>query len=74
TSYRQALSFLNIPDDATDLEPIIFEIVADPKMVGTKPFADISRHSEFPGESEILFMLGSIFRLNSVEHNDNDQI
>ncbi|CAF4086481.1 unnamed protein product, partial [Rotaria sordida] len=74
TRYWQALSFLNIPDDATDLEPIIFEIVADPKMAGTKPFADISRHSDFPDESEILFMLGSIFRLNSVEHNDNDQV
>ncbi|CAF1025123.1 unnamed protein product [Rotaria sp. Silwood1] len=74
TSYRQALSFLNIPKDAVDLEPIIFEIIADPKMAGTKPFADISRHSEFPGESEILFMLGSIFRFNSIKRNDNDQV
>jgi tetratricopeptide (TPR) repeat protein len=74
TKYEQALSFLDIPDDADNLAPVLFEIHADPKMVTTKPFADISSYSKFPDESEILFMLGSIFRLNSVKYNKNDKI
>ncbi|CAF4207884.1 unnamed protein product, partial [Adineta steineri] len=31
------------------------------------------KHSYFPGESEVLFMIGSIFRLNNINRND-DQI
>ena len=38
-----------------------FEINADPKMVTTKPFAHISEHSEFHDESDMIFMLSSIF-------------
>ncbi|CAF4076836.1 unnamed protein product, partial [Adineta steineri] len=56
-----------------DSERVLFEIEADPKVVTTKPFANISKHSDFPDESEVLFMIGSIFRLNSIDHND-DQI
>lgn len=36
-----------------------------------KPFADITSHSEFPIETEILFMLGSIFRLHNVTLEDD---
>ena len=44
-------------------------------MVTTKPFADISEHSEFRDEAEVLFMLvASIFRLRCINHNDADQI
>jgi tetratricopeptide (TPR) repeat protein len=71
TDYDQALLFLRGSDD---LERILFEIHADPKMITTKPFADISKHSEFTGEAEILFMLGSIFRLQSIKRNDKDDI
>jgi tetratricopeptide (TPR) repeat protein len=55
----------------TDLERVLFEIDADPKVVSTKPFADISSLSYFPEESEVLFMLGSIFYLKSINHDDN---
>ncbi|CAF4988686.1 unnamed protein product [Rotaria sp. Silwood1] len=74
TDDEQASVFLNVPDDADNLEPVLFEIYADPKIATTKPFADISAHSEFPGESEILFMPGSIFRLNSVKRNSDNQV
>ncbi|CAF1383499.1 unnamed protein product [Adineta steineri] len=56
-----------------DSERVLFEIDADPKIVNTKPFADISKHSYFPVESEVLFMIGSIFCLNNIHRND-DQI
>ncbi|CAF4959412.1 unnamed protein product, partial [Rotaria sp. Silwood1] len=74
TDYQHALSFLNVPDGTNNLEPVLFEIDANPKVVTTKPFAEISAYSEFSDESEVLFMLGSIFRLKSVNHNSNDQV
>ncbi|CAF4210440.1 unnamed protein product, partial [Adineta steineri] len=58
----------------TGFEKVLFEIDADPKVVTTKPFADISEFSDFIDESEVLFMLGSIFRLNSIIHDDENQI
>ncbi|CAF4215772.1 unnamed protein product, partial [Adineta steineri] len=56
------------------LEKVLFEIDADPKVVTTKPFADISHFSDFNDELEVLFMLGSIFCLNSIIHDDENQI
>jgi tetratricopeptide (TPR) repeat protein len=73
TNYWKALSFLELSDTSDDLEKILFEIDADPKMVTTKPFADISKHSDFSDEAEVLFMLGSIFRLKSIDRGE-DQV
>ncbi|CAF1427681.1 unnamed protein product [Adineta steineri] len=70
---RTALFFLGDITSKIDSERVLFEIDADPKMVTTKPFADISKHSYFPSESEVLFMIGSIFRLDNIDRND-DQI
>jgi tetratricopeptide (TPR) repeat protein len=67
TNYSKVSSFLNF---SGGLERILFEIKADPKMAATKPFADISEHSDYPTESEVLFMIGSIFRLESIDQND----
>ncbi|CAF3088666.1 unnamed protein product [Rotaria sp. Silwood2] len=74
TDYEAALSFINVHGVKGSLEPVLFEINADPQKVTTKPFADISKFSEFTQESEVLFMLGSIFRLNSVSRSGNDQL
>ncbi|CAF3164126.1 unnamed protein product [Rotaria socialis] len=71
---EQALSFLKVPGDTENLDAVLFEIVADPKVATSKPFADISAFSEFPGESEVLFMLGSIFRLDSVDRHSYGHI
>ncbi|CAF1020693.1 unnamed protein product [Adineta steineri] len=54
-----------------DSERVLFEIDADPEIVNTKPFANVSEHSYFPVESEVLFMIGSIFRLNNINRDDN---
>ncbi|CAF2075378.1 unnamed protein product [Rotaria magnacalcarata] len=74
TDYRQVLSFLNVLHGTDNLEPVLFEIDADPKMIAAKPFANISEHSDYKDESEILFMLGSIFRLNSVNRSSDNQV
>jgi tetratricopeptide (TPR) repeat protein len=74
---KQRTTALFLLGDTTitiDLERVLFEIDADPKIVTTKPFADISKYSEFTDESEVLFMIGSIFRLNSVYRDDNDPV
>ncbi|CAF4080405.1 unnamed protein product, partial [Adineta steineri] len=75
TSKERTTALFLLGDITTriDSERVLFEIDADPKIVTTKPFADISEHSYFPDESEVLFMIGSIFRLNDINRND-DQI
>jgi tetratricopeptide (TPR) repeat protein len=67
------LELLNKSKISNDLHRILFIIDANPCVVTTKPFADISSYSYFPDESEILFMIGSIFRLLNIYQN-NEQI
>ncbi|CAF1340036.1 unnamed protein product, partial [Rotaria sordida] len=69
-----ALSFLKFSDDKENLEAVLFQIDADPKMAITKPFADITEYSEYKDEAEVLFMLGSIFRLDSVNRSKHGQV
>lgn len=74
TEDKQARIFLNAPGIAENLERVLFEIAADPQVASTKPFANISSFSEFESEAEILFMIGSIFRLNSVSRGGNGKV
>ncbi|CAF1396320.1 unnamed protein product [Adineta steineri] len=76
TSDERSTALFLLGDITTkiDSERVLFEIDADPKMVTTKPFADISKHSYFSDESEVLFMIGSIFRINNIYRDDKDQI
>ncbi|CAF4680736.1 unnamed protein product, partial [Rotaria socialis] len=65
-----------------DYVVVIFEIEADPSVVGTmkngknrRPFAQIDELSYYGEESEVLFMLGSIFRLNEIiSHNQSSSL
>ncbi|CAF4972432.1 unnamed protein product [Rotaria socialis] len=71
---EQALSFLNSCDVGDNIEPVLFEIDANPALVTSKPFADVSPYSEFTDESEVLFMLGSIFRLQNVKRSSDGRV
>lgn len=71
TERETALFLLGSSSSRIDLERVLFEIDADPKIITTKPFADITEQSYFPSESEVLFMLGSIFRLRHINCNDD---
>ncbi|CAF3611522.1 unnamed protein product [Rotaria sp. Silwood1] len=73
-SYQEALTFVQGSNIAAGLERVVFEIDADPSIITTKPFADISKYSAYNKESEVLFMLGSIFRLNGVECSMTDRL
>ncbi|CAF0880744.1 unnamed protein product [Adineta ricciae] len=56
---------------SSDLHRVLFVIDADPAVVMSKPFADVSKLSDFTNEREVLFMSGCIFRLNGI-HQDDD--
>ncbi len=57
--------------DSIHCQRVLFEIDAYPQLNSDKPFANISPYSYFPDESEVLFMLGSIFRLVNISCNDD---
>ncbi len=73
TDRETAIFLLGDRNSPIDLKlvKVLFEIDADPEMVTTKPFADISGYSCFTSESEVLLMIGSIFRLKSINCNDD---
>jgi tetratricopeptide (TPR) repeat protein len=58
-----ARSFLQSADASDDVEQVFFEIDADPRLDNIKPFSDITLLSCLPTEKEVLFMIGSIFRI-----------
>ncbi|UJR12530.1 hypothetical protein I4U23_016705 [Adineta vaga] len=61
-----ALLYIN-QNNRADAVNVLFEISADPKLPGgVKPFANVSRFSQFPEEQEVLFMAGSIFHIMDV--------
>ncbi len=73
TDCDKALEFVEDSDIPDGMERVLFEIDAHPCVVTTKPFADISSYSKYQNEFEILFMNGSIFRIEDICQN-NDQI
>ncbi|CAF1373980.1 unnamed protein product, partial [Didymodactylos carnosus] len=56
-----------------DLQPILFEIEANTRLE-TKPFANISHLSYFRQEEEVLFILGTIFRINNIVYSQKQNI
>lgn len=61
-----ALFFLGNVSASDASHRILFEIDVDPQVDGIKPFADVTAYSYFPSEKEVLMMVGSIFRLESI--------
>ena len=70
----KAVRFLQSSDVSADLHRVLFDIDADPCLVKSKPFADISLFSDFSNEREILFMIGSVFRLVDIRRDNDQQI
>ncbi|CAF3209733.1 unnamed protein product [Rotaria sp. Silwood2] len=71
TSFNRqvAASLLGGDESTGDLKRVLFEIEANPQVVTSKPFADITSQSQFDDEAEVLFMLGSIFRLVDIRQD-----
>ncbi len=73
-SFQQAKNFLDDVIISKGLHRVIFEIDADPGVVTSRPFADISNLSYFEDESEVLFMAGCVFRLIEIRRENNEQL
>ncbi|UJR16842.1 hypothetical protein I4U23_003741 [Adineta vaga] len=53
---------------------VLFEIDADTNRQDIRPFANIQEFSHFPMEEEVLFMAGSVFRLENIHMEENKEI
>lgn len=71
TSLQIALTFANELEDSDDLVPILFCIETNPYVQHRRPYGNISNFSTFADEDEILFAMGSIFRVLYIENLDN---
>ncbi|CAF0824845.1 unnamed protein product [Didymodactylos carnosus] len=66
-----ALFFLSLGGthrDDDELQSVLFEIEIDLRG-RSQPFADISHLSQFPSESEVLFMIGNMFNLTDFAYD-----
>lgn len=61
-----AVFWLGDMSQRTALKRVVFEIEINSDQRNTRPYADISNDSEFFPEAEVLFMIRSIFRINSI--------
>ncbi|CAF4065287.1 unnamed protein product [Rotaria sp. Silwood1] len=73
TTLNRQLAFTYAGDGSSETEQsIVFEIDVD-KNDYIFPYADISTESAFDGvESEVLFTFGAVFRILSIEKNDDN--
>ncbi|CAF0749817.1 unnamed protein product [Adineta ricciae] len=71
--YNRARSFVMNEVRTNEMQRVLFEIDADPQLKNIQPFADISSISYYSEEREVLFMIGSIFRLVDIEQNDGER-
>ncbi|UJR12605.1 hypothetical protein I4U23_016780 [Adineta vaga] len=77
TSFDRTIAkfFLGAAAPSTvDTATILFEFHLDKRISNTKSYANIKELSYFHDEEEVLIMLGSIFRINQIEYNDEENI
>jgi hypothetical protein len=70
TSMQVALMYANQHYENPDLISVVFNIETNPGA-DTRPYANISRHSLFPDEDEVLFAMGSVFRIGVIRQLPN---
>ena len=68
-SKKRALAFI---DDENDLPAVLFEIDISSRAPESRPVGDISKISYYEIEQEILFMLGSIFRVQHIAEKSSE--
>ncbi|CAF4379094.1 unnamed protein product, partial [Rotaria sp. Silwood2] len=74
-SLQTALDFANTSMENNDMIPVLFSIKIHRICKYIRPVADISKCSVYPDEEEVLFSMGSIFRVHNVDiFNTKDNI
>ena len=71
---KKAIEYLHRTEISNNLQRVLFEMDADPRLMSSKPFADISKYSAYSDEKEILFMIGCVFRLLDVRQSYDGEI
>ncbi|CAF1465486.1 unnamed protein product, partial [Didymodactylos carnosus] len=69
-----SLKFASSRASSGDLQPVLFEISADTRIKSRKPFASIQSLSFYGGEEEILFSIGSVFRIQQIYFDNEHQV
>ena len=54
------------------MRKILLKIDIDPRAIHTKPFANITVHSQISDEEKVLLSLGSIFRVDNIRRGKTD--
>lgn len=66
---EQTRSLLSSSILSDDIEKVFFQINAHPQSDKTKPFSNITSSSYYSNKEQILFMIGSIFRLVHIDRD-----
>jgi tetratricopeptide (TPR) repeat protein len=69
-----ALMFSADSRDSPHMTPVIFEIEVDSSLSTSAHYADLSNLTQFEYEEEFLFTMGSVFRIQSIEPPDSQNI
>jgi predicted negative regulator of RcsB-dependent stress response len=66
-----AKQFIIDVKDTENFKVVIFEITVDGSSLHNTIFVDIDRYTGTAGESEVLFNIGSVFKIESVNHDSD---
>jgi tetratricopeptide (TPR) repeat protein len=62
--------FAGTEQNRPDYESVLFEFcINETTMIRT--YAEISEHSQYPSEEEVLFSIGSVWRIDAIQLNDD---
>jgi hypothetical protein len=70
TSLQIALVFADASINHDDFLPIVFCIETNPYVQHKRPYANISKFSIYSEEDEVLFAMGSLFRIQDIQRLD----
>ena len=72
-SIDPALTFICNANDSDDFKVVLFEITLPADKLQNTIFVDVDQQLKQEGESEILFDIGTIFKIEQVERDESDQ-
>ena len=73
TNIDIAKKFIAGGEHTEDFKPVLFEIIVDGSRLQNTVFVDINRYKKEAAEAEILFDIGSVFKINAIDYNgEND--
>jgi hypothetical protein len=73
-SFLLAKSFIDGAEDTKDFRVVLFQIRVDSIHLKNTIFVDVDKHLNRSGEEEILFSIGTIFQIESVERDEENKL